>query len=113
MRDEQPPSPDTLTGHVIIAGYGIVGRCVAETLAARKIPFCIIELNPTTISRLNHGPVPVVEGAVRQREVLLHAGLERAIALALAMPDEAQTLEALRLARELRPDIPVIARCTF
>ena len=29
------------------------------------------------------------------------------------MSDEQQTLEALKVARELRPDVPIIARCTF
>ncbi len=109
----QAPSPSDLTHHVIIAGYGIVGRCVAESLAARKSPFCIIELNPATVSRLAHGPVPIIEGDVRQEEVLRKAGIERAAALALAMPDEKQALEALAVARRLRPDIQIIVRCTF
>jgi CPA2 family monovalent cation:H+ antiporter-2 len=113
MNDTPAPSPSTLSGHVIIAGYGIVGRCVAETLATRKVPYCIVELNAATVSRLSYGPVSIIEGDVRRRETLLAAGLERAAALALAMPDETQTLEALRVARELRPDIPIIARCTF
>ena len=102
-----------MTNHVIIAGYGIVGRCVAESLAARKIPFCIVELNPATISRIAHGPVPVIEGDIRDKKTLLLAGFERASTLALAMPDEHQTLEALKLARALRPDIKIIVRCTF
>src|SRR5437764_12507900 len=96
--------PNALTNHVIIAGYGIVGRSVAESLCARKIPFCIVELNPATVSRLEHGPVPIIEGDIRDRQVLLQAGIERASALALAMPEERQALEALKVAREMRPD---------
>jgi CPA2 family monovalent cation:H+ antiporter-2 len=113
MSDTPSPSPDSLTGHVIIAGYGIVGRCVAETLAARKIPFCIVELNPTTVTRLSHGPVPIIKGDIRDKAIMLQAGIERASTLALAMPDEVQALEALRLARSIRPDVTIIVRCTF
>ena len=113
MNDANAPSPDSLTGHVIIAGYGIVGRCVAETLAARKAPFCIVELNRATVTRLSHGPVPIIEGDIRQEDILRQAGIDRASALALAMPDEKQTLEALAVARALRPDIRIIVRCTF
>ena len=113
MPDQQSASPDSLSGHVIIAGYGIVGRCVAETLVARKIPFCIVELNPATVSRLEHGAVPIIEGDIRDEAILRQAGLDRASALALAMPDETQALEALKVARSLRPDVNVIVRCTF
>ena len=102
-----------LANHVIIAGYGIVGRCVAETLAHRNAPFCIVELNRATVTRLSHGSVPIIEGDIRSEEILRQAGIERASALALAMPDEKQTLEALAVARKLRPDIKIIVRCTF
>src|SRR5437763_11271247 len=98
MSEPTQSSTAALSGHVIIAGYGIVGRCVAETLAQRRVAFCIVELNPATVSRLCDGPVPIIEGDIRRREVLIEAGVERAAARALAMPDEAQTLEALRIA---------------
>lgn len=107
------PHANELTGHVIIAGYGIVGRCVAENLAAHKVPFCIVELNPATVSRLSHGPVPIIEGDVKDEAVLHKAGIARASAVALAMPDERGTLEALKVVRQMRPDVKVIARCTF
>ena len=107
------PPIESLTGHVIIAGYGIVGRCVAESLAARKGQFCIVELNPATVSRLAHGPVPIIKGDIRRPEILKQAGIERCAALALAMPDEKQVLEALKIARDLRPNLPVIVRTTF
>jgi monovalent cation:H+ antiporter-2, CPA2 family len=113
MQDNAAPNADGLTGHVIIAGYGIVGRCVAESLAAHKVPFCIVELNPQTCMRLEHGPVPIIEGDIKEESVLRQAGIERASAVALAMPDEHNTLESLKVVRRLRPDVKVIARCTF
>ena len=106
-------STDSLGGHVIIAGYGIVGRCVADTLAPLNIPFCIVELNRATVSRLSHAPVKIIEGDIRKEDILIQAGIHRASALALAMPDERQVLEALKAVRKLRPDIPMIVRTTF
>ena len=103
----------SLSGHVIIAGYGIVGRCVADTLAPLNIPFCIVELNRATVSRLAHCAVTIIEGDIRNKDILIQAGIERAVALALAMPDEHQVLEALKVARRLSPDIPIIVRTTF
>ena len=105
--------PRELSNHVIIAGYGIVGRCVAESLKASRTAFCIVELNKATVKRLAKGAAAIIEGDIRQESILRQAGIERAIALALAMPDEKHTLEALTVARRLRPDIKIIARCTF
>ena len=102
-----------LTGHVIIAGYGIVGRCVADALLFKNLPFCIVELNSATCLRLAHGQVPIIEGDIRDPAVLRQAGIERASVLALAMPDEQQMLQALHVAREMRPKLKIIARCTF
>lgn len=106
-------SKTTLTDHVIIAGYGIVGRCVADTLAKRKLPFCIVELNPATVNRLEYSAVEIIQGDIRDLEILQQAGITTARAIALAMPDEKQALEALRIVRKIRADIPTIVRVTF
>jgi monovalent cation:H+ antiporter-2, CPA2 family len=108
-----PSSAQEMTGHVIIAGFGIVGRCVADTLAARNVPFCVVELNPTTCNRLAHGQVPIIEGDIREPAVLQQAGIAKAALLALAMPDEQRVLQALHTAKSIRPDLKIIARCTF
>jgi CPA2 family monovalent cation:H+ antiporter-2 len=109
----EPMPAENLTGHVIIAGYGIVGRCVADALTFRNLPFCIVELNSATCLRLAHREVPIIEGDIRDPAVLQQAGIQRASALALAMPDEQQMLQALRVAREMRPNLKIIARCQF
>ena len=102
-----------LVNHVIIAGYGIVGRCVASSLAAKKFPFCIVELNPATVNRLEYSAVQIIQGDIRNLEILMQAGIDTALAIALAMPDEKQALEALKMVRGIRADIPAIVRVTF
>ena len=41
-----PPSPIKLTGHVIIVGFGLAGRCVADLLDSVGVPYVIIEMPP-------------------------------------------------------------------
>ena len=116
MSDTPPkslPAKNQLTDHVIIAGYGIVGRCVAETLAKRKVPFCIVELNPATVNRLEYSAVQIILGDIRDESILHQAGISTAKAIALAMPDEKQSLEALKIVRNIRPEIPCIVRVVF
>ena len=64
MPDNARQSDAPLSGHVIIAGFGIVGRCVAERLSAAGVPYCVVELNPATVTRLNHvGQIRIIEGS--------------------------------------------------
>jgi CPA2 family monovalent cation:H+ antiporter-2 len=99
--------------HVIIAGFGIVGRAVAEALDRLDRPYCVVELNAQTVTRCTRIGVSIIEGDVREEAVLQRAGIATASTLALAMPDEQQTLAALQVARRLNPTIRILARCTF
>ena len=110
-------SPDTAcacpTPHVIIAGFGIVGRAVAEALEARGLPYCVVELNPQTVTRVARTRVSIIEGDVREPDTLMRAGIESATLVALALPDERDTLSALQVARRLNPSVKIVARCVF
>ena len=102
---------DAMTGHAIVAGFGIPGRAAANLLTAKKVPFCVVELNPETVRRCSRAGLPIIEGNVVEEPVLRKAGIERASFLALAMPNEQAVLEALVLARRLNPTIRILARC--
>src|ERR1700679_1324681 len=108
MSEPSPHPP-----HVIIAGFGIAGRAVAEALDRLDRPYCVVELNPQTVTRCTRIGVSIIEGDVREEAVLQRASIATAAVLALAMPDEQQTLAALKVARRLNPTIKILARCTF
>jgi voltage-gated potassium channel Kch len=110
-----PPDGDgeSLNGHAIIAGFGVPGRAVGEILASRQIPFVVIELNPKTVDRCSHSGFHMLEGDVREEHVLRRAGIERASFFAVTVPDDQTALEAVRIARMLNPNVPIIARCHF
>jgi voltage-gated potassium channel Kch len=102
---------DAMAGHAIVAGFGIPGRAAANLLAAKGVPFCVVELNPATVSRCSRAGLPIIQGNVCEQAVMHRAGIERASFLALAMPNENAVLEALVLARRLNPTIKILARC--
>ncbi|HEX2971327.1 MAG TPA: NAD(P)-binding protein [Tepidisphaeraceae bacterium] len=99
--------------HAIIGGYGLPGRCIAELLQARQIPFRIIDLNPTTASRAASSKISILVGDMRDEAILLEAGLDRARLIAITIPDEHVTLEIIQVIRRLRPDIPIVTRCAY
>ena len=97
----------------IVAGYGPVGRMVAHQLERAGFEIAIVELNLGTIETQLGLDKRVVYGDVRDRETLKKAGIERADALILAVPDEDVALGACRVAREFRPELFIAARTNF
>ncbi len=101
------------TGHVIIVGFGLAGRCVADLLDGKKIPYTIIEKNEVTVETQRALGRTVVPGDASSTETLIEAGLNTASILALTIPDESAVLEATSLARRLRPKLYIIARTNY
>lgn len=101
------------SGHAVIAGFGVPGRAVGDVLAARNMPFCVIELNPRTVDRCTHNGVHMIAGDVQEEQALRRAGIERAVLFAVAIPNEAAVLEAVRIARAINPKLYIMARCHF
>ncbi|MBX3378154.1 MAG: cation:proton antiporter [Phycisphaeraceae bacterium] len=94
----------------IIAGFGPVGRAVADTLEKRGVIVTVIELNPRTVEKQHAMGRSIVYGDAGNPEVLHKAGLDRAEAIVLTMPDEEAVLRACRTIRQIKPDIFIAAR---
>jgi len=95
--------------HVIIAGFGVGGRFIAEYLRDQDIPFIIVEMNPETCDAQRALGLDVIEGDVADETVLRRAGIATASVLALTIPDEDAALAATERANLIRPEIHIIA----
>jgi len=102
-----------ISGHVVVAGFGVPGRVVADLLESRGLKYCVIELNPSTCERCQLGGVPIHAGDVTNPDVLREAKIESAAMFIVAIPDEKAALEATRQARLLNPNVKIITRCHF
>lgn len=108
-----PAPDDEITGNVIIVGFGLAGRCVADLLDQTNHSYTIIEKNPVTVETQRALGRNIIEGDAANAETLTEAGLNTASILALTIPDEEAVLEATALARRLRPKIHIIARTNY
>jgi Kef-type K+ transport system membrane component KefB len=104
----RPGEPGAFRG--IVAGFGPVGRTVADALEKNGVALTVIELNPRTVERQHLIGRRVVYGDASNLEVLEAAGLGSADVLVMAVPDEEATLRACHVARAQRPDLFIIAR---
>jgi len=102
-----------LTNHYIIAGFGRVGRMVAQEFDRRDIPFLIIERDSEAINQiLNYGYM-FVEGEATEDEILRQAKIEEANTLVSTLPDEAQNVYLTLTARDMCPHLHIIARADY
>jgi voltage-gated potassium channel len=101
---------DRLKDHVIICGLGRIGRMLADELARAKRDFVVAEASPSKIQEADQAGFLVCEGDATEESVLLRAGVERARVLATVLPNDAANVFITLSARNLNPDLEIIAR---
>lgn len=99
-------------GKVIIAGFGLAGRWVADIFDRHQISYIIVEENTETVEAQLRLGRRVVQGNVATEETLQIAGINDASILILTIPDDNAVLEAISIARRIRPDLYIVARTT-
>lgn len=107
---DETAEPTTLTGHRVVVGYGRVGRVVADDLLVRGIPLLVIEDAEDRVRRLRDKSIEAVVGNAADGRVLALAGLERAKALLVAIPDGFEAGQVVEQARRINPALLIVAR---
>lgn len=104
---------DDLRNHVVICGFGRVGRQVAEDFARTKQSFVVVELDPARVVRYeNDENYNFVVGDATVDENLVHANLENAKAIITCMPSDANNVYVVLAAREMSKKVQIIARAS-
>lgn len=102
-----------LAGHVIIAGYGLSGRNIGHILRKFNIPHLYVELNATNVQQGQRDGDFIIYGDATSSEVLRELGINRAKALVLSINDPAALARAIGIARQLNPDLYILARTRY
>ncbi|WP_245922414.1 potassium channel family protein [Nocardia nova] len=97
----------SLRGHVIVCGWGRVGRSTAQYLSSFGRPIVVIDRDP---ERLQDIEFPYVLGDVTDDSVLGAAGIEHAHALIAALDGDADNVYVTLSARSQRSDLVIVAR---
>jgi voltage-gated potassium channel len=98
-----------LKGHYIVCGYGRMGKIICRELKAKNVPFVAIERNGDFLNnRLDD--FLGISGDATNDDILREAGIERAKGLISVLPNDALNLYVVLSARELNPDLHIVAR---
>ena len=103
-------SIEGLRGHLIVCGYGQVGRTVVEQINRLKIPFVLIESNEGLCRELLKEGMLAIHGDAKRHDVLRMAGIERAQGICIVIDNDADNLYITVTARALNPSVKIITR---
>ncbi len=99
--------------HIVIAGFGVVGRAVADQVGEYCGSVTVIELNPGTVTRQRALGRDIIYGDASNPEVLHAAGIDRAEVLVLTIADDNAAMRAVETAHRLRSDLNIIVRAGY
>lgn len=102
-----------LSQHVIIVGYGLNGRNLARVLRTVGVPYTILDLQADVVKKAKAEGEKINFGDATRRDVLIHAGIDRAWVLVLALSDPPAARRAVRQARQCNPNLHIIVRTRY
>ena len=105
-----PAGVADLRQHVVVCGYGRVGRELVDEIIARNFRCIVVEENPYLIDELRRLGIPHVYGDAANPVVLNACGLERARVLAVTVPDPVEARLVLTHVKRLYPNLDIIVR---
>ena len=99
-----------LRDHFIICGAGRVGSHLIRSLQTIEQPFLVLESDQRKVEALADAGIAVLVRDATLEESLRDAGVEHARGLASCLPDDADNVYVVLTARDLNPDIHIVAR---
>jgi voltage-gated potassium channel len=101
---------DKLEDHVIVCGYGRVGKSAAITLRDSKRAIVILDFDNTQIESALTDGFTVLQADATKDDALIQAGVQRAWGLIICTGDDARNLFIVLSARALNPQLYIVAR---
>jgi voltage-gated potassium channel len=101
-----------LKNHYILCGAGRIGGLIAQEFRKKKVSFVIIESDTEQFEQLLDEGYLVMHGSATSRKMLHMARIEQAKGLLMTLGNDADTVFAILTAREINPDLFIIARAS-
>lgn len=109
-KQAQEALPETLNGHVVIAGFGRVGQLLADILEKQGVAYVAVEHDAHVVARLRKQARAVFYGNASRPELLRKLHMQHAAAFIVTMDQPAAAMHAVMTARREFPHLPIYAR---
>jgi len=101
-----------LDNHVLVLGYGELTEPIVDELEASGTTFAVVTNDREAAATLGERNIPVVTADPSDEAPLERAHIDRSLAVLVATNDDAQDALSILTARELRPDVRIVAAAT-
>ncbi|HEV8695718.1 MAG TPA: cation:proton antiporter, partial [Lysobacter sp.] len=108
--DMEAVLPASITNHVLLIGYGRVGRELARVLHEHGVPLVVIDGEDHLVDRARADGLPAIRGNAVNENVLREAAPERAHMALLAIPNALEAGEIIATLRKVNPAMSIVAR---
>lgn len=99
-----------LEGHVVIAGFGRVGRTIAQVLDAEAIPYLALDSDPVCVAEAREAGQPVFYGDASRLDMLHRARLGRAQSVVITIDTASAAEKIIGEIHVAWPTLPIYAR---
>jgi voltage-gated potassium channel len=99
-----------LKNHIVVCGHGRMGQAVVDVLDQRGLAFVVVDIDPDHCRELEDQGKHVVRGDATDEKVLASTNITQAKTVITCLADDAHNVYTILLARQLNPEITVIAR---
>ena len=99
-----------LRNHIIIAGFGQIGKIIARLLTEKLVPFVIIDSNLQAVTEGRQNGFPIFFGDARRAEVMRTLGASKARAAIVCFKNEKAAFRASMMLRRQFQDLKVAMR---
>lgn len=102
-----------MENHIIICGYGRVGKWIGHALRQIDVPFIVIDYNQKVIKEVSELGIPAIYGDPAEPEVLAQANLKAAKSVVIAIPDRVTHEQLVAYIQSTAPKVKIISRVHF
>ena len=98
-----------LSDHLVLCGFGRFGQITASEIGEKDATLVVIDIDGERVDEADDQGFLAVHGDATEEETFERAGIQRCAALLCTLPTDAENVYAILNAREVRPDIPIVA----
>lgn len=99
-----------LKDHLIVVGFGFLGKTITKAAKAAGIPYVIIEANPDIVEEAKKTGERIYYGDASFGTVLEHSGIKDARVIIIGISDSAAVRKIVETAKGMNPNVCIIAK---
>src|SRR3954454_3890315 len=99
-----------LRDHIIVCGYGRVGRRAGEELREAGVPYVVLDFSEDALAHARENDDLYVDGSGAEDDDLVKACVDRARGIIVSSDDDGDNMYITLSVKSRRPDLTVIAR---